>query len=136
MKPVHCRNFTPEPMTSTRRRRIILLLLVAGALLAFGVKVFHDNKDLEFIGKAEPLNAAIEANDVVRIESLIAQDKSILMANGFKSTTPLNYAVRRGQPEIAELLLRHGADVNLPDHALRRQTPCRCRRSTSANAVD
>jgi ankyrin repeat protein len=98
-----------------RRLRILFLVLFAGALLGLTVKAMLENKDLEHVGKAESLNAAIEAGDIPRINSLIVEDRSILRACGVKSTTPLNCAVRKGSREIAELLLRSGADVNGPD---------------------
>jgi ankyrin repeat protein len=112
---------------------MLLLLLIAGGLLGFSWKVLRENRDMERVGKAEPLNTAIWAGDIGKINSLIAEDRSILRACGVKSTTPLNSAVRKGSKEIVDLLLKSGADVNGPDDF--GLTPLHCAASTENEAM-
>ncbi|WP_103354551.1 ankyrin repeat domain-containing protein [Amycolatopsis sp. CA-128772] len=66
---------------------------------------------------AQQLMAAVTANDVERVRSLIASgadvDARYPVLNGFNDQhTPLLVAARDGHAEIAGLLLRGGADVN------------------------
>lgn len=102
-------------MTRSRKLPLLVLLAIAGVLLAASVRLWRQNKGLELVGKAEPLNKAIWAGDFSKIRALIAEDKTILRAEGVKSTTPLNSAIRAGRREIVDLLVTDGADINLPD---------------------
>jgi hypothetical protein len=96
-------------MIQSRKLPLVILLAIAGVLLAVSVRLWHQNRDLELVGKAEPLNTAIWAGDLSKITVLIAEDRSILRAEGVKNTTPLNSAVRAGRREVVELLLVNGA---------------------------
>jgi uncharacterized protein len=102
-------------MITKRKLPLLALVAIAGVLLAASGRLWHQNKDLELVGQAERLNTAIWAGDVSKITALIAEDRTILRAEGIKSTTPLNCAVRAGRREITDLLVTNGADINLPD---------------------
>ncbi|MDQ2731060.1 MAG: ankyrin repeat domain-containing protein [Armatimonadota bacterium] len=55
---------------------------------------------------------AAKAGDCARIRDLIAEDASLLQVRDTDDSTLLHYAVWRGHPELVNLLLDMGADVN------------------------
>lgn len=61
-----------------------------------------------------PLHVAAMEGDLKVVELFIPFVKNIDLRGGIGSST-LHYAVRWGHPEVAKLLLRHGAEINLRD---------------------
>ncbi|WP_267109290.1 ankyrin repeat domain-containing protein [Xanthomonas sacchari] len=62
-----------------------------------------------------PLHIVAMDGDLKVVELFIPFVKNIDFRGGIGSS-PLHYAVRGGHPEVAGLLLRHGADINLQDN--------------------
>jgi len=55
---------------------------------------------------------AAALGDIARLRSLLAGDRDLVKAQSSDGFTPLHLACFFGQPEAAEILVRHGADVN------------------------
>ncbi|MGH0139783.1 UNVERIFIED_CONTAM: hypothetical protein FKN15_070094, partial [Acipenser sinensis] len=84
-----------------------------------------------FVSSAMELNSAIslgtdifdaiQRGNLEHCVTLIKHDQSLLARKGWSGFTPLHYAAFQGNRGLAELLLQHGADPNLPNDA--GQTP-------------
>lgn len=57
------------------------------------------------------IHAAARAGDLTKLKSLISVDRSLVQANGWFGTKPLDYAAR-GHLECVKFLVANGADVN------------------------
>ena len=64
---------------------------------------------------------AIEANDGERIKALLAEDER-LVESADTTPPPIHWAIFHDKPEIVELLLDHGADIERMDQD-RQSTP-------------
>lgn len=60
----------------------------------------------------DPLFKAVTENDVETVRSLVATDQELNRASRRDGESLLNEAVGRGNPQVVELLLAFGADVN------------------------
>jgi ankyrin repeat protein len=61
------------------------------------------------------LIAAVASGNADRVRELLTSDPEAAKTNDDEGATPLHYATLNGYREIAELLLRHGADINARD---------------------
>src|ERR1041385_8631897 len=59
--------------------------------------------------------AAVTANDVVAVNGFIAAGIDLNVRSENNNETALIYAASHGQPEIVDVLLQNGADVNAKD---------------------
>jgi ankyrin repeat protein len=59
-----------------------------------------------------PIHAAIKADDLASVKSLIKNDPTLISSIGQLGSTPLHVAVTHRYRDITEFLLEHGADVN------------------------
>jgi uncharacterized protein len=57
------------------------------------------------------IHAAARSGDLTKLKNLISIDRSLVHANGWFGTKPLDYAAR-GHFECVEFLVENGADVN------------------------
>jgi ankyrin repeat protein len=65
--------------------------------------------------QAAEIHEAAEADDVVRIQALLATNSALVHLPGKDDLTPLHVAARSGSLKAAAALLEHGADVNAAD---------------------
>lgn len=61
-----------------------------------------------------PIFAPTFHGDVATVQSLLDEDPTLITVRDAKNLTPLHVAASRGQSEVAELLLKRGADVHGP----------------------
>jgi len=54
---------------------------------------------------------AVKAGDVARVKELLAQDPALVHARDGDQSTPLHWAAWKDQPEVVEVLLDAGADI-------------------------
>ena len=62
------------------------------------------------------LFSAVASGNAARVRELLASDPAAARTKDDKGATPLHHATLNGHREIAELLLRNGADVNARDN--------------------
>ena len=55
---------------------------------------------------------AAQRGDVAKVRHLLASDTTLANAKGAHNKTPLHWAAEKNYPELAELLLSAGADIN------------------------
>ena len=55
---------------------------------------------------------AVASGDQKRASAILESDPSVALAVGARGMTPLHFAASQGNASAAELILRHGADVN------------------------
>ena len=65
--------------------------------------------------QAAEIHEAAEADDVGRIQALLATNSALVHLPGKDDLTPLHVAARSGSLKAAAALLEHGADVNAAD---------------------
>ena len=65
--------------------------------------------------QAAEIHEAAEADDVGRIQALLATNSALVHLPGQDELTPLHVAARAGKLKAAAVLLEHGADVNAAD---------------------
>ena len=63
-------------------------------------------------GARHPIHTAIAAGDAAAAEELLARDRTLADRGDALGRRPLHYAVETGRPELVDLLLRYGADVD------------------------
>lgn len=68
-------------------------------------------------GAVVDIFAAVTLGDIDRVRDFLAGDPSLARAHGPEGATPLHLATT---VELAQLLLDHGADINVPDHYTKR----------------
>jgi len=78
-----------------------LALFVLGAILAGCTPSLHDT---------------VARHDVEAARAMIAGNPQLVMARNKLGKTPLHYAVTYGAPEMIDLLLENGADINAKDN--------------------
>ena len=61
-----------------------------------------------------PIFAPTFHGDVTKVRSLLGDDPSLVSVRDAKNLTPLHVAASRGQHEVIQLLLDHGADISGP----------------------
>lgn len=62
-----------------------------------------------------PFFEAVQSNDIDRVRSMLAADRSLARARDDQGATALHHAAFEGRREIIELLLGSGADINARD---------------------
>ena len=84
------------------------------------------SKDNQFTEKVMRLFDATKSGDIDKIKTLLAEDRSLAQASGFIQTAvwgadahALHVAVMHGRKDIVDLLLAHGADINVRDEKYR-----------------
>ena len=60
----------------------------------------------------EEMLQAAQRGDVVKVRQLLASDTTLANAKGAHNKTPLHWAAEKNYPELAELLVTAGADIN------------------------
>jgi len=60
----------------------------------------------------EEMLKACEHGDVAKVRQLLASDTTLVNAKGAHNKTPLHWAAEKNYPELAELLVTAGADIN------------------------
>jgi|SRR5579884_2086941 len=78
---------------------------------------------------------ATMAGDRARVEQLLSHDRSLVRAFTKDGWTPLHLAAFFDQPEIAELLIARGADVNARSLNAMRNMPLHAAAAGGSNAV-
>ena len=61
---------------------------------------------------AKEIIKAAKSGDAARVSALLSADPSLLHAEDQDGSTPLHCAAWKGWPEVAKVLLAHGADVH------------------------
>lgn len=62
-----------------------------------------------------PFFEAVQSNDIDRVRSMLAADRSLARARDDQGATALHHAAFEARREIIELLLQSGADINARD---------------------
>jgi ankyrin repeat protein len=65
------------------------------------------------VGITQQFFAAIQACDVAEIQALLKQDATLVQARNADGVTPLLATIFAGRPQIAELLIARGAEVDI-----------------------
>ncbi len=60
---------------------------------------------------AAPIIDAVKAGDLERVRSLVATDRQLAAVRGDHDKTPLHWAAEKDRPEMVDLLLAGGADL-------------------------
>lgn len=63
---------------------------------------------------ADPLFKAVENGDIDAIKNIINDNKKLINSYNLAGETPFLFAIKSGSVETARLLVRLGADINLP----------------------
>lgn len=79
-------------------RKIILLCIMVAVPISINAQAIFD---------------AIRANDRDKVKTLLVHDKSVVKLKTGYGDTPLHYAALVDNDEIAKLLIRHGADLEV-----------------------
>ena len=72
---------------------------------------------LQFDSVMNEIFDACRNGDILTLQQLLTADTTLVNAVDMKGFTPLILASYNEQPEIVEILLRHGADINAQDAA-------------------
>jgi len=101
------RGWTPLDYANDRKHSGI-----AAFLRSRGAKAATAEAAGEFGTQAREMIAAAQKGDVAAVSALLREDPGLVHARGACGETPLHWAAHHGHRVIAELLLKHGADVH------------------------
>jgi ankyrin repeat protein len=90
----------------------------AGLPPLYTAALFRNQKAIEFLidhGAIVDIFACAYVGKAADAEALLKRSPDLARATAADGMTALHYAARAGQYEVADLLLRHGADVNACD---------------------
>jgi ankyrin repeat protein len=68
-------------------------------------------------GAEYTISVAAAVGDQERVEQLLRKDAGLAMRRDSSRVSPMSYAARHGHLHIVRVLLKHGADPNLPEEA-------------------
>jgi len=101
------RGWTPLDYANDRKQREI-----AAFLRSRGAKATTAEAGSKFGAQAREMIAAAQRGDLAALAALLREDPGLVHTRGPCGETPLHWAAYHGRHVIAELLLKHGADVH------------------------